>query len=117
MAYTLEKSVFGAATFKGLWVISFQTKRKNVLYTLVCLSSLCISRVKKTKQILFVRGKFSFLYEYICVDVIKCKFFMKKSSLKCWLCFHLFLWRTRKKGVPRYEAPSDLRVEYVQKTQ
>ena len=26
ITYTLEKRLFAAATFKGLWVISFQTK-------------------------------------------------------------------------------------------
>ena len=26
----------------------------------------------------------------------KCKFTMKRNSLKCWLCFHLFLWWTQR---------------------
>ena len=29
ITYTLEKMVFAAATFKGLWVVSFQTNEKN----------------------------------------------------------------------------------------
>ena len=46
--YTLEKRVFAAATFKGLWV-SFSDKQKNVCYTLACFGLLCISRGKKSK--------------------------------------------------------------------
>ena len=45
----IEQCVFVAVTFKGLWVVSFQIKWKNVWYTLVCLSSLSISRGKTTQ--------------------------------------------------------------------
>ena len=41
--------------------LSRQTK-KNMWYTLVCLSIPCIFSGKKAQQILLVRGKFSFLY-------------------------------------------------------
>ena len=49
ITYTLEKMVFTADIFKDLRVVSFQTKLKNMWYTLVCLSLPCISRGKKTK--------------------------------------------------------------------
>ena len=49
ITYTLKKRVLAAGTFKGLWVVSFQTKWENAWYTLVCLSLFCISRGKKTK--------------------------------------------------------------------
>ena len=46
--------------------------------------------MKKTKQILFTRGKFSFLCEDIWFDVTKCKFILSSNNLNCWLCFRLF---------------------------
>ena len=46
--YTLEERILAAATFKGFWVLSLQSK-KNVLYILIYLSLLYISRGKKTK--------------------------------------------------------------------
>ena len=55
-----------------------------------------ISRVKKTKEMLVMRDKLSFLYLHIWFDATKCKFIVKSSSLQCWLCFRLFLWRTQK---------------------
>ena len=33
---------------------------------------------------------------FIFVHVDKCKFFLKNSSSKCWLCFLLFVWLTQK---------------------
>ena len=74
--------VFAAATFKGLWVVSLQTKKENVWYVLVCSSLFCISRGKKTKLILLARGKFSFPYVDIWFDLTKCKFIVKNSSFK-----------------------------------
>ena len=68
-----NKRAFAAATFKGLWVAN---KTCGVLW--------------------FVRGKFSFLNVNIWFDVITCKFIVRNSTLKCWLCFRLFLWRTQK---------------------
>ena len=52
--YKLEKRVFAAATFKGLWVVSFQTKQeKRVVYfglfKSVFLSLLYLSRGNATK--------------------------------------------------------------------
>ena len=64
--------LFADATFKGLWAGFFaKTKQKEVCYTLVCLSLLCIYRGKKTKKLLFAKSKFSFLYVVIWFDVIK----------------------------------------------
>ena len=45
----MEKKVFAAAAFKGLWVVFFRQIKKKVWYNLVCLSLFCISRGKKTK--------------------------------------------------------------------
>ena len=73
-----------------------QSKKRIVMYTLVCTSLLCISRGKKTKQIRFMKSKFYFLHVDIWFGVTKCKFILKNSSLKCWLCSHLFLWQTQK---------------------
>ena len=44
------------------------------------MSLFCISRGKKTNEILLERGKFSFLNGYIWFDVTKCKFIVKNSS-------------------------------------
>ena len=38
-----------------------------LFYTVVCMSHLCISRLKNAKEILFMKGKFSFLYVDICL--------------------------------------------------
>ena len=103
--HILKKMVFGAATFSRLWVVTFQTKWKNVCCTLICLSVHCISTGKNTKQILHVSVKFSFLYVYIWFAVIKFKFIVKNNNLKCWLCFHLFLWRTQKKFRLKFRSP------------
>ena len=35
-------------------------------------------------------SKFGYPYIGICSDVSKCKFSVKKSTLKYWLCFRLF---------------------------
>ena len=55
------------------------------------MSLLCISRKETTKQILFMRSKFNFLHVDTYFDVPKCELSSKYSSLKCWLCFRLFL--------------------------
>ena len=83
ITYTLDKRVSAAATFKGLWVVFFWIKSKNVSYTLVCFSFFYISRSKKTKEKLLVRDKLNFLYVNVLFD-------MTKSKLR----FHLFLWQT-----------------------
>ena len=57
---------------------------KNVHYTLVCVCLLYISRLKKTKEMLFMRGTFSFLYLAIWFDVTKCNFILRNSS---WTAF------------------------------
>ena len=44
--------------------------------------SLYITREESNKQILFKKGKFSFQYEDIERDVVKCKFILKKRQLK-----------------------------------
>ena len=44
----------------------------------------CISSEETTKQILFMRSKFNFLYAN------ECEFSFKYRYLKCWLCFCLF---------------------------
>ena len=49
---------------------------------------LYISREEMNKQILFTKGKFSFLYVDIEFDVVKCKFILKKGQLKM---FDVFL--------------------------
>ena len=65
-------------------------------YTLVCLNLFCIFRGKKTKEMLLVRGKLSFLYVDILFDMTKCKFIVKNSSLKCWFAFlHIFVADTK----------------------
>ena len=47
--YILGKELFPAATFKGLCEVSFQTKQKNLQYTLICMTLLCLSREEKIK--------------------------------------------------------------------
>ena len=42
ITYTLEKRVFAAAIFQGMWLVSFQTKWKAVWYTFLCLSLPCV---------------------------------------------------------------------------
>ena len=49
ISYIPEKRVLAAVTFKGLWVVSFQTKWKNAWYALVGSRLFCISRGKKAK--------------------------------------------------------------------
>ena len=54
LAYKLEKRVFAAATFKSLWVASFQTKQEKYvayfdLFKSVFLSLLYLSRGNATK--------------------------------------------------------------------
>ena len=92
----MDEKFFAAATFEGLRIFIFETVEKNLLYTLVCMSFLCTSREDTTKQILFMRSKFDFLHADIQFDLPKCEFSLKHSSLKCWLCFRLFFWRTQK---------------------
>ena len=41
--------IIAATTFQGLWVVSFQTKQKNVRYALLYLSLPCISRGQYNK--------------------------------------------------------------------
>ena len=47
ITYALERRMFVAAFFKGLWVVSFQTKQENAWHTLVFLSLFCIYRGKE----------------------------------------------------------------------
>ena len=51
---------------------------------LISASLLCKRRANK---ILFVRDRFSFLYEDIWFDMTKCKFILKNSNLKCFRNF------------------------------
>ena len=51
---------------------------------------------KTTKWTLFMRSKFSFLHLDIYLDVPKFELSLKNSSLKCWMCSGLVLWRTQK---------------------
>ena len=92
ITYKLEKRVSPAGTFKSLWVVSFQTKQKNVLNTLVCLSLFCISRGKKTKAILLVRGKLGFLYVLYLISQT-----VKKQQFKMLVAFSpIFVVDTKK---------------------
>ena len=94
-AYALEKRVFAASAFKSLWVFSFQESKKTsgILWSIrVFFAFLQVRR----QNILLVRDKFSFLYVGICFDLTKCKFIVKTTVLKCWLCFQLFLEKKQK---------------------
>ena len=62
MINALEKDFLAAASFKGSWEAYFETEQKDLLYTLVWMSLLCVSRKEKTKKILFIGSKFSFPY-------------------------------------------------------
>ena len=62
-------------------------------YTSVCMSHLGISRQEKTKWKMFMRSKLIFLHVCSWFDVAIRKFIIKNSSSKCWLRFHLPLWR------------------------
>ena len=73
----------------------FRQSKKNVSFGL-CLSFLCIFCGKKTKEMLLLRGKLSFVHVDFFFDMTKCKFIVKNNSLKHWLSFRLFLWRTQK---------------------
>ena len=93
MTYTLEKESLMLLRLKVCGGRSFSDKvKKRVVYFGLFESSLH-SGGKKTKEILFVRSKFRFLYEHIWSDVTKCRFIVKNSSLKCCLCFRLFFGR------------------------
>ena len=64
-SYTLEMktfilSFFTAATFEGLWEVSFQREYKSLEYDLICISLLYISRELKIKQILLMEVKLAF---------------------------------------------------------
>ena len=74
----------------------FSDRVKYSQCSLVCVNLLCISREKETKQKLFMRNKFNFLYADFQFDVPKCEFILKYSNLEWWLCFCLFLWLTQK---------------------
>ena len=45
---------------------------------------------RRPKKILFIGSKSNFSYVDFQSDVQKCKFTLKNSSLKCWLCFPYF---------------------------
>ena len=58
------------------------------------------------KQILLVRGKFSFLYVDICFDVTKCTFTVKHSSFKMLVVFSpMFVADTKITFVYNFVAP------------
>ena len=66
----------------------------------------CISRGKKTKEMLLVTGKFSFLYVDIWFDMTKCKFIMKNSSFKMLVVFSpSFVTDTKITFVYNFVAP------------
>ena len=71
------------------------TWQKHTVNSLGCLSLFCVSRDKKTKQILFVRGKFSYLYVGTWFDVTKCKFNAKNSSFEMLVVFLPFVADTK----------------------
>ena len=48
MIYTPGEDFFAAATFKGLWDVSFQTEYKSLYGNLVYMGLLCISREEKS---------------------------------------------------------------------
>ena len=78
--------------------------RKRVAY--FGLSLFCISRGKKTKQILLERGKFSFLNVDIWFDVTKCKFIVKNSSFEMLVAFWpIFVADTKITFVHNFVAP------------
>ena len=61
--------------------------KRFVLYTLVCMSLLCMHREDRTKQILFLGRKFSFPYVDIQSDVPKCKFILKNKNFRIFIVF------------------------------
>ena len=70
------------------FVCCYFSVRVRKLHNLACMYPLYISREEINKQILFTKGKFSFLYVDIEFDVVKCKFILKKGQLKM---FDVFL--------------------------
>ena len=78
----------------SLWN-AYVTWQKHTVNSLVGLSLFYVSRDKKTKQILFVRGKFSFLYVGTWFDVTKCKFNAKNSGFEMLVVFLPFLADTK----------------------
>ena len=87
-----EKGFLQLLLLKGLLVDSFQRKQQQQ-YTFPPVS-ICIR--KKTRKLEFMRGKFSFLSVDIKFNVTKCKFILKNSILKCWLCFSPFSRRKQR---------------------
>ena len=79
VTYTLEKSFFIASIVKCLWVFFF---RQSILW------SVFFTFLEERKL-----NKYCLWEENL---VRKFKFILKSGSLKCWLCFRLFLWRTQK---------------------
>ena len=70
---------------------------------MVCSS---LKSLEKTKKILLVRGKFSFLYVGNWFDLTKCKFIVKNSSFKMLVVLlHIFVADTEINFVYNFIAP------------
>ena len=79
---------------------------------MVCLSDFCISRVKKTKQILLVRGKFSFLDVDIWFYLTMSIFIVKNSSFKNLVVLSpIFVVDIKKTFVYNFVAPLKIKRE------
>ena len=86
---TLAERSFCSCHFKRFMHRFLSEKVKNVSYNLVCLSLFCISRGKKTKEILLVGGKRSFLYVDTLFDMAKCKFIV----FLFFVLFFIYSWQ------------------------
>ena len=81
---------------------------------MVCLSHFCISRGKKTKEILLARDKFSFPDVYVWLDVTKGKFIVENSGFKMLVVFSpIFVADTKITFVYNFIAPLNGKSIYI----
>ena len=84
ITYTPKKWIFTAATFKGLWVVSFQKKTYGILWSVWVYFR--ISRGKRVNKCCLY--KFSLLYIDIWFDETNCKFIVKTAVFDSFCAGH-----------------------------
>ena len=85
-----EKFYFSGYFFGRFGIRFFSDRVKKLVVYLHYMTLLWISGEDETNWILIIRIRLVFLYVDGNFDVPNCKYAWKKSTWKCWLCFHLF---------------------------
>ena len=96
ITYTLEKRFFAVAILLKVFESFLFRQLTNLWYNLVCISLLWTSSKEKSQWILLMRSKFISLYLDSCLMCQSVNLSWENKNSKCWLCFHLFLWRAQK---------------------